>query len=125
MAGPVPAIPMLTSTALQAIEITGTRPVMTGAGLPVLDEPASEEQRSCVSKDEGASSALWNLLRDAAARLLRMRLERPKGTNVDPRNKSGDDEVRSVRSLRPVFLWWLRRTLTAKGRALTRSLDIQ
>jgi hypothetical protein len=44
MAGPVPAIPMLTSTALQAIEITGTRPVMTGAGLPVLDEPASQDE---------------------------------------------------------------------------------
>jgi hypothetical protein len=44
MAGLVPAIPMLTSTALHAIGITGTRPVMTGAGLPVLDEPASEEQ---------------------------------------------------------------------------------
>ncbi len=41
MAGLVPAIPMLTSTALQAIKITGTRPVMTGAGLPVLHEPAS------------------------------------------------------------------------------------
>jgi hypothetical protein len=41
IAGLVPAIPMLTSTALLAIGITGTRPVMTGAGLPVLDEPAS------------------------------------------------------------------------------------
>jgi len=29
MAGLVPAIPMLKSTALQAIGITGTRPVMT------------------------------------------------------------------------------------------------
>jgi hypothetical protein len=29
MAGLVPAIPMLTSTTLQAVEITGTRPVMT------------------------------------------------------------------------------------------------
>ena len=75
MAGLVPAIPMLTSTALHASEITGTRQVMTGAGLPVLDEPASEEQRSGVSKDEGASCALWKLLRDAAARLLRMRLQ--------------------------------------------------
>jgi hypothetical protein len=44
MAGLVPAIPMLTSTALQAIEITGTRPAMTGAGLPVLDEPASQNE---------------------------------------------------------------------------------
>jgi hypothetical protein len=29
MAGPVPAIPMRKSAALQTIEITGTRPVMT------------------------------------------------------------------------------------------------
>jgi len=32
MAGLVPAIPLLKSTALQAIEITGARPVMTGGG---------------------------------------------------------------------------------------------
>jgi hypothetical protein len=50
--GLVPAIPMLTSTALHAIEITGTRPVMTGGGLPVLDEPASEEQTASAPQDE-------------------------------------------------------------------------
>jgi hypothetical protein len=33
-----------------------------------------------VSKDQGASSALWNLLRDAAPRLLRMRSEIDKQT---------------------------------------------
>jgi hypothetical protein len=40
MAGLIPAIPMLWSTALQAIEITGTRPVMTeGAeGVQALTE---------------------------------------------------------------------------------------
>ncbi|MBO1906784.1 hypothetical protein J4G37_17960 [Microvirga sp. 3-52] len=32
MAGPDPAIPMLRGAALQAIGITGTRPVMTSAG---------------------------------------------------------------------------------------------
>ena len=32
MAGLVPAIPMLKSVAPHRIEITGTRPVMTGAG---------------------------------------------------------------------------------------------
>jgi len=42
MAGLVPAIPMLKSTAFQAIEITGTRPVMTGGGLLAFFEPASE-----------------------------------------------------------------------------------
>jgi hypothetical protein len=44
MAGLVPAIPMLKSTAFQAIEITGTRPVMTSGGLPVLYEPASQDE---------------------------------------------------------------------------------
>jgi hypothetical protein len=44
MAGLVPAIPMRRNAALQAIEITGTRPVMTGAGLPLLDESTSQDE---------------------------------------------------------------------------------
>jgi hypothetical protein len=43
---------MLTSTALLAIGITGTRLVMTGAGLPVLDEPASEEDCEAVRLED-------------------------------------------------------------------------
>jgi hypothetical protein len=62
MAGLVPAIPMLTSTALQAIGITSTRPVMTAAGLPVLDEPASQDEVSGKTAKD-----------------------------VDPRDKPGDD----------------------------------